>query len=298
MKQGEAGNGQLTVSPVATLEDQGADLNGTIGRRRLRAVVLDWAGTIQDCGSRAPVAAFIELFGRFGIGISVAQARAPMGMFKKDHIRAIGSDADVARSWLRHHHRPFTEDDVAEMYEALGAIQEDVLPAYGQLIEGTLEAVEQIRARGYRVGSTTGYPRSAGSIAAAAAIRQGFVADVMICADEAPAGRPEPWMLLRAMEALRVYPPSAVVKVGDTKVDIGEALNAGAWAVGVSRTGNYVGLSEEEAAATPPAELEVAVAAAAETLRREGAHYVIESIADLPAVLDEIEVWLANGDRP
>jgi phosphonoacetaldehyde hydrolase len=288
---------QLTVSPLAAI-DEGSGQNGPIGQRRLRAVVLDWAGTIQDCGSRAPVAAFIELFGHFGIEITVAQARAPMGMFKKDHIRAIGSDADVARSWQRHHLRPFTEDDVAEMYLALGAIQEDILPAYGELIEGTLEAAEQIRARGYRVGSTTGYPRSAGSIAAACAIRQGFAADVMICADEVPAGRPEPWMLLRAMEALRVYPPSAVVKVGDTKVDIGEALNAGAWAVGVSRTGNYVGLSEEEAAATPPAELEVAVAAAAETLRREGAHYVIESIADLPAVLDEIEVWLANGDRP
>jgi len=276
----------------------GRGSNDPVGPRHLRAVVLDWAGTIQDHGSRAPVAAFIELFSRFGVRISVAQARAPMGLFKKDHIRAIGADPNVARSWELLHLRPFTEDDVAEMYGALGSIQQDVLRHYAGLIEGTIDAVDQIRARGYRVGSTTGYPRSAGAIAAASARRQGFTPDVMICADEVPAGRPEPWMLFRAMEALRVYPPCAVVKVGDTRADVGEALNAGAWAVGISRTGNYVGLSDEEAEAMPQAELERAVASAAELLRREGAHYVIESIAELPVVLDEIEVRLANGDRP
>ena len=42
-----------------------------------------------------------------------------------------------------------------------------------------------------------------------AAKKQGFVPDFTICADEVPTGRPEPWMIFRAMEALGVYPPSS-----------------------------------------------------------------------------------------
>jgi phosphonoacetaldehyde hydrolase len=264
----------------------------------LRAVVLDWAGTTQDFGSLAPVGAFVEVFARFGIPISVAQARGPMGIYKLDHIRAIVAEPSVAAAWERVHGSPCAEGDVMAMYEALVPIQEDVLPRYGRLIPGTVQAIAEIRARGYKIASTTGYPRSVGGIAAREAARQGYVPDVIVCADEVPAGRPEPWMLLRAMEALRVFPPHAVVKVGDTKADIEEGLNAGAWTVGVTRTGNYVGLAEDELARLATSDRDARINDAGEILRAQGAHYLIESIAELPAVLDEIEGCLARGERP
>ena len=268
------------------------------GVRLLKAVVLDWAGTTQDFGSMAPVGAFVEVFRRFGVSITAAQARGPMGLYKLDHIRALAADPAIARDWSKVHMRPIYEDDVLEMYETSKTIQEDILPSYLRLIPGTLQAVAEIRERGYRVASTTGYPRSAGAIAAEGARRQGYEPDVMICADEVSAGRPEPWMLLRALEALRIYPPASVVKVGDTKADIGEGLNAGAWTVGISRTGNFVGLAEEELASLPVAVQRQLVDSAAERLRAAGAHYVIESIAELPRALDDIERRMAAGERP
>ena len=67
-----------------------------ITTRRIRAVVLDWAGTTQDYGSQAPVGAFIEVFARNGVTITIAQARGPMGIYKLDHIRAIAAFPDVA----------------------------------------------------------------------------------------------------------------------------------------------------------------------------------------------------------
>ena len=268
------------------------------GVRLLKAVVLDWAGTTQDFGSQAPVGAFIEVFRRFGVAITAKQARGPMGLYKLDHIRALAADPFIARDWVRVLMRPIDEDDIQDMYRALVPIQEDILPEFGALIPGTIDAVAAIRARGYKIGSTTGYPRSAGLITAAAARKQGYEPDVIVCADEVPAGRPEPWMLLRALESMRVYPPAATVKVGDTKADIGEGLNAGAWTVGISRTGNYVGLSEDELAALPEDEQRRLVDAAAETLRSAGAHFVIQSIAELPSILDEIEFRMARGDRP
>jgi beta-phosphoglucomutase-like phosphatase (HAD superfamily) len=53
----------------------------------LKAVILDWAGTVVDHGSRAPMGAFVRAFAQFGVTISIADARGPMGMAKWEHYR-------------------------------------------------------------------------------------------------------------------------------------------------------------------------------------------------------------------
>ena len=55
----------------------------------LKAVVFDWAGTMIDFGSFAPMGVFVEAFSRFGIEVSIAEAREPMGRPKWDHIVAM-----------------------------------------------------------------------------------------------------------------------------------------------------------------------------------------------------------------
>ena len=45
----------------------------------VRAVIFDISGTVLDCGSRGPVAAFVELFARHGVAVTEAQARGPIG---------------------------------------------------------------------------------------------------------------------------------------------------------------------------------------------------------------------------
>lgn len=57
---------------------------------RIQAAILDWAGTVVDHGSRAPMDAFVRAFAEFGVAISIADARGPMGMAKRDHIRMVG----------------------------------------------------------------------------------------------------------------------------------------------------------------------------------------------------------------
>ena len=46
----------------------------------IKAVIFDWAGTMIDFGSRAPMGAFVEVFGEFGVDLTVAEARGPMGL--------------------------------------------------------------------------------------------------------------------------------------------------------------------------------------------------------------------------
>jgi len=70
---------------------------------RFKAVVFDWAGTIIDFGSFAPMGAFQRAFAEFGIQISIAQARAPMGAAKWNHVRAILEMPEVAAQWQAAH---------------------------------------------------------------------------------------------------------------------------------------------------------------------------------------------------
>ncbi len=289
--------------PVARYPWLGHERSGRFTYRReyrgpVQAVILDWAGTTQDHGVFAPSVVFIDLFRDYGVQLTMAQARRPMGLFKLDHIRAIATDPEVATAWQGVHGRPCTEDDVRKMFEDFKPMQEAAMTTYATLIPGTVETVDELRRRGCRIGSTTGYTRAAADIAATEARRQGFWADATVCADEVPAGRPEPWMVLRNMEILGVFPPAAVVKIGDTKIDIDEGINAGCWTVGVSRTGNYVGRNEDDFFALPVQEQEALVADADDLLRRQGAHYVVESIADVIPVVDDIERRLGRGDRP
>ncbi len=56
---------------------------------QIEGVILDWAGTAVDFGCFAPVHVFIDIFQKVGIDVTMEEARAPMGMLKIDHIRAM-----------------------------------------------------------------------------------------------------------------------------------------------------------------------------------------------------------------
>lgn len=90
----------------------------------------------------------------------------------------------------------------------------------------------------------------------------------------------------------------AMVKVGDTLVDIEEGLNAGMWTVGLSLTGNLLGLNEVEANTLSKEDRDSARNKIEPQLYRAGAHYVIDGIWDLPTALDKIQARLALGERP
>lgn len=266
----------------------------------IKLVVLDWAGLTVDYGCFAPAVVFIEVFRRKGVDISMEQARGPMGRYKRDHIKCIFEwYPDVSARWREEHGRDWTEEDVDDMFvNFFKPIQLEVIRDYSKLIPGTLETVNWLRERGIKIGSTTGYFKEAAEINLEKAAKQGYVPDAAFCSDDVPAGRPSPWMVMRNMMETNVFPPAAVVKVDDTVVGVEEGLNAGTWAVGVSKTGTLVGLNEEEITNTPPAKLESMVEAANDKHRRAGAHYVIEGISQLPQVVLEIEERLRRGERP
>jgi phosphonoacetaldehyde hydrolase len=68
--------------------------------------------------------------------------------------------------------------------------------------------------------------------------------------------------------------------------------------VGVTLTGNELGLSGEEVAALAPAELAQRLGEIEDSFRAAGAHFVIESAADLEPAIDRIDALLRQGRTP
>lgn len=267
-------------------------------RGPLKAVILDWAGTTIDFGSFAPVAVFIRLFERYGISVSKEDVRSGMGLMKRDHLRLILNRPAVAQAWHQINGSPPTEADVDRLFAEFASLQVEILRQHTIPIRGLEETLANLRQRKLKIGSTTGYTRPMMEIILPEAEKQGYVPDALVCPDEVPAGRPYPWMIYQNLIQLQVYPAEAVVKVGDTLPDIEEGLNAGLWTVGLTLSGNLLGLSETEVAALPAAELAAKREAIAKQLYQSGAHYVIDGIWDLPPVLDDIQMRLSRGERP
>ena len=252
----------------------------------------------MDYGCYAPAVVFVEVYKRKDVPITIEEARVPMGAHKKVHIRKISQIESVAQRWQDVHKCTPNEDDVEAMFQEFIPLQLACLADYADLIPGTLEAVAEFRNRELKIGSTTGYLGEMMELLLKEAGNRGYAPDATVCASDVPAGRPEPWMCLQNAMNLGIYPMEAIVKVGDTLPDIEEGLNAGMWTIGLAKTGNEIGLNEQEIADLPQDILEAKLTQAYTRMYQTGAHYVVDGIWDVPPILDLIDERLQRGERP
>jgi phosphonoacetaldehyde hydrolase len=267
-------------------------------RGPIEAVLLDWAGTTMDFGCLAPATVFVEVFHRQGVPISMEEARAPMGAHKRVHIQRVTELDAVRQRWEATHGRLPTDDDVERMFKDFVPLQLECLSTYSTLIPGTLEVVGELRRRGIKIGSTTGYTTEMTAINRRDAKRQGYEPDSTVCASEVPAGRPYPHMCLQNAINLGITTVQACVKVDDTVPGIEEGLNAGMWTVGLAVSGNEVGLSLDQWTALPPLEKQAKAERAHRRMWQGGAHYVVDTIAELLPCIDDIQARIRRGERP
>jgi phosphonoacetaldehyde hydrolase len=267
-------------------------------RGPVQAALLDWAGTTMDFGCIAPAVVFALVFERQGVPITMEEARAPMGAHKRVHIQKITQLDAVRRRWQEAHDRLPDERDVDAMFADFVPLQLECLSTYSELIPGTLDVVGQLRARGIKIGSTTGYTTEMTAINLRDAARQGYEPDSTVSASEMPAGRPYPFMCLQNAIKLQVDCVQACVKVDDTIPGVEEGLNAGMWTVGLAVSGNEVGLSLADWEALGEAERKARRERACRRMLQSGAHYVVDTIIDLMPCIDDIEARLRRGERP
>ncbi|MGM0461563.1 MAG: phosphonoacetaldehyde hydrolase [Fibrobacterota bacterium] len=257
-------------------------------KHNIRCCILDWAGTTVDFGCFAPVAAFHSVFQRRGIDITTDQIRHFMGTDKKEHIRKLCFLPDIAEQWKWLYGSAPGEDDIHILYREFQPTLISLITRYAELIPEVQETVSALQKKGIAIGSTTGYTRVIMDILAPRAAAQGYTPDCLVTSTEVPRGRPAPWMIYRNCEHLNIWPPSSVLKVGDTTVDIASGIHAGAWTVGIIAGSSELGLSRTELAALSFTKREKMFSSVRDRFYTAGAHFVIDTFSELPKILHRI----------
>ena len=260
----------------------------------IAAVIFDWAGTTVDYGSHAPSAVFAQVFAQHGVKLTAAQINGPMGLEKKAHIRSLLSLETAKEQWQTQYAREATEEDINTLYEEFEDTLFKVVADRAAPLAGVVETVSALRAQGIKIGSTTGYNSKMMEQVLPTAKAHGYCPDCVVTPDVVGGvGRPAPYMLFECMRRLNVFPPRAVLKVGDTIADVLEGKHAGALSVGLLQGSNILGFSsEEEYRALPADELKARKQAAAARYKEAGADFVLDSITQLPSLVAAI-----NGMR-
>lgn len=267
-------------------------------RGPVSTAIFDWAGTVLDFGCIAPVAAFREAFAKDNIDISEAEARAPMGAAKREHIELILAQPDVQERWRLIKSAASTQTDVDRIYAEFLHIDAVNCARYSDMIPGALETMARLKDMNIKIGSTTGYPRSIMDSLMPLAKAQGYEPDHCVTVSEAPRGRPFPDMVLMNALALGAPDMSACVVIDDSPSGLMSARSAGMWAVGIVASGNEVGFSLEDWEALDDVQQELLREKAAAALEAAGAHYIIDTVADLIPVIEDINACLVSGEKP
>jgi phosphonoacetaldehyde hydrolase len=267
----------------------------------IKAVIFDWAGTTVDFGCFAPTGVFIEVFRQMGIDITEREARGPMGLHKRDHIRAITEFPRVKDLWIKNFGIECNEEDIETMFRAFIPLQLTKIEEYSEIVPELHATLKVLNDRNIKIGSTTGYNNKMMEILSKSAARQGYKPDCIVCATDVPSGRPAPWMAFRNAEKMGVYPMASIIKIGDTIADIQEGINAGMWSVGVVNSSNELGMTLEEVSELGklgPEKLDKMKEIVRDSFLDAGAHYVIDTLDETDDLIAAINKRLERGERP
>ncbi|MGI6174468.1 MAG: 2-aminoethylphosphonate--pyruvate transaminase [Christensenellales bacterium] len=254
----------------------------------IKAVIFDWAGTTIDYGCFAPVQGFLDGFQSIGISITNEMARKPMGLKKIDHARAIAAMLP----------EPISEERILKAYEVFETTLFANIERHCDVKDHVTETVAALRARGIKIGSTTGYTSAMMERVLKKAEEHGYSPDYCISSDQVVKGRPYPYMIWSNLMHFDISDAREAVKVGDTVADIAEGKNADCWTVGVIMGSSELGLTRDELAALSESERNERKAAVRATYYQAGADYIIDDMDGLLDVVDDINRKLdQNADR-
>jgi phosphonoacetaldehyde hydrolase len=184
------------------------------------------------------------------------------------------------------------------LYAKIESSMTSAVAHHAELIPGFRDTLKDLRQRDIKIGTSTGYPGPVMEILTQKALSQGFEPDAVFCASDVPVGRPYPWMCFKNAVALQVYPMEAMVKIGDTIADIHEGLNAGMWTIGLTQSGNEMGLTESEISRLSAEELQQRNYAIARRFTDAGAHYTAAGIWECLPIIEAINGHLSQGHQP
>ena len=267
----------------------------------VKAVLFDLGGTIVDKYSLAPLHALDETFYNFKIPLEPELMKRDMGNRKDVHIKKIMETEEFKLKWLKEYEQEATDKDFKNIFDKYLETQLNILKKYNEPLPHVYGTFNVLR-RGFKlkIGSTTGYLRDIVDVVEKDLIKKhNIYFDATVAGEDVENGyRPRPYMIFKNLEKLNISPIQSVVKVDDTTAGITEGLEAGCWTVGVSRWSSLMNFNDVEDDKIITQQLELREEKARNKLLEAGAHYVVPSIKNIPAVIEDINRRLSDGVIP
>ena len=268
----------------------------------INAVLFDLGGTVVDKYSLSPLHALDMTFQNTGVVLDADLLKKDMGNRKDVHIRKILETKQCKEIWSEVKKRDFNEFDMDDLVESYKTNQNRMVLKYNKPLPHAKNTFDILR-MGYKlkIGSTTGYFRETVNIIEKDLIKkENIYFDATVAGDDVENGyRPRPYMIFKNLEKLNISPIQSILKVDDTTAGIKEGLEAGCWTVGVSKYSSLMDFHDlEDEDDMSITDLSLREEQVKNKLLEAGAHYVVSSLKEIPAVVEDINRRLRDGVIP
>lgn len=195
----------------------------------IQLAMFDLAGTtVNDKVDGQPlmVISMMRAFAKHGIELAPSLINKHRGKQKSEAIQTLLNEvAELSPTDAERVGNSVYREFLHELESNLSSISE---------IDGATELFQFLKSKDIYIGVGSGFPMQ---VVRAIVSQLGWLdkrlLDYVGSAEQIGVGRPNPKMILNAMERLNIADGSKVLKIGDTVVDVQEGKNAGAWTVAV-----------------------------------------------------------------
>lgn len=268
----------------------------------IRACIFDLGGTLVDKYSLTPLISFQRAFKLRHINLDPQLIRKDMGLDKREHINKICENKDVIFQW-RNKHLENLEDEKEKIYDDFIKIQKNETIERMKIIPETKKCIRYLQDNKILTGITTGFDYNQTMLVKSLLETYNIYLDSYVsssCLDKS--GRPYPYMIHKNMDNLDLDDPRRIIKIDDTVSGIKEGLNAKCLTVGVAGWSINMGIdSYEEMMRIDNSIMDGSnnyslnehlknkkLKNSKEILKKSGAHYVIDTLDELPKIIENI----------
>ena len=256
---------------------------------KIEAIVFDLAGTLIDFGSLAPSKVLIHIFNKIGIPISRKEAIGPMGIEKRAHISQLINTKKINLQWKKKYKKKPSKNDIDKLFKLFNPELKKIIKKHSKFISGSKRTIEFIKKKKIKIATNTGYSDDILKTILPELKKQGFTPDISYSSSHAKIGRPSAEIIYKIFSELNITKGSNCIKVDDTIPGLLEGVNAGMWVVGVIFSGNEFGKTEVEFNKLSFKDKTKFRKKIKKKFEKVGAHYVIDTIKDLPKIIKIIQ---------
>ena len=197
------------------------------------AVIFDLSGVLVDFGMHAPVLAVSRAFRNENIHIPENNIRQNIYKNQQFYIKSLCNFNNCSYKY------DYIYNDYLNELIILNNS-----PEFNEPINGAVNTMKILKEQGFKIGITTFYNNNVFNIIDKSFKRNGLLYDSVVCNNEVLLGTPEPFMLYKISNRLKV-PTNKCIKIGESRLNILEGLNAKVDTINVIDSSNTMGYDEQ-----------------------------------------------------